>query len=301
MRVLVTGAGGYIGFAVASAFRRAGHEVIGLIRSAKHKNLLAKNEIVPLLANLQEPESYLSAAEQCEVWAHCAIDYTADAAVVDKTTLESFINLAKQTKLPRTLLYTSGVWVYGNCYPSVVNEAMPTNPLQLVRWRIKNEDFILNSSCNNLRSVIIRPGCVYGGKGSLTNYWFETAKAGTLKIIGDGSNHWSMIHQDDLARAYVLAAERELSDIVLNITDETIYNIMNVAQRISDMMGISSKIQTIDMEEAKSIVGAVTEGLLVNQAVSSERAKRLLSWCPRHTNFLNQLEQYYSAWQANQS
>ena len=35
MKVFITGATGYIGFSVASAYRRAGHEVWGLVRSGK--------------------------------------------------------------------------------------------------------------------------------------------------------------------------------------------------------------------------------------------------------------------------
>src|SRR5947208_1352599 len=41
MQVLVTGATGYIGFAVAAALRRAGHRVLGLARSEAKARRLA--------------------------------------------------------------------------------------------------------------------------------------------------------------------------------------------------------------------------------------------------------------------
>ena len=46
MNVFVTGSTGYIGAAVAAAFRRAGHRVFGLARSAEKAHALAREEIV---------------------------------------------------------------------------------------------------------------------------------------------------------------------------------------------------------------------------------------------------------------
>ncbi len=46
MRVLVTGATGYIGFNVAQAFRRHGHEVWGLVRSRDKANEYLRCELV---------------------------------------------------------------------------------------------------------------------------------------------------------------------------------------------------------------------------------------------------------------
>ena len=47
MRVFVTGATGYVGFAVATALRRAGHDVYGLTRAAAKVPQLARQEIRP--------------------------------------------------------------------------------------------------------------------------------------------------------------------------------------------------------------------------------------------------------------
>ncbi len=49
MRVFVMGATGYIGFQVAQAFRRAGHAVWGLTRNAGRRQMLASQEIVPVV------------------------------------------------------------------------------------------------------------------------------------------------------------------------------------------------------------------------------------------------------------
>ena len=48
MKVLVTGATGYIGGAAARALRRAGHVVHGLVRSSDKEAELLRSEIIPV-------------------------------------------------------------------------------------------------------------------------------------------------------------------------------------------------------------------------------------------------------------
>jgi NAD(P)-dependent dehydrogenase (short-subunit alcohol dehydrogenase family) len=49
-KVLILGAGGYIGEGIAIAFRRAGFKTYGVIRNEKKKLDLIKNEIIPIIA-----------------------------------------------------------------------------------------------------------------------------------------------------------------------------------------------------------------------------------------------------------
>ena len=91
MKVFVTGATGYVGFNVASAFRRAGHDVWGLVRSPEKSETLAMNEIHPVMGSMEQPQSYLSIAEECSVFIHAAFDMQADTVALDKTTVETML------------------------------------------------------------------------------------------------------------------------------------------------------------------------------------------------------------------
>jgi nucleoside-diphosphate-sugar epimerase len=56
MKVIIIGATGFIGMPAAQAFVRAGHIVYGVTRSQSNAAALAKEEIVPVVADSSTPE-----------------------------------------------------------------------------------------------------------------------------------------------------------------------------------------------------------------------------------------------------
>lgn len=297
MRVFVTGASGYIGNGVACAFRRAGHHVTGLVRSEKGADLLRRQEIVPVIGEMENPSSYLMLAEKAEVLVHCASDSSSNRVQHDWNTIENLIKAARSAPLPRTIIYTSGCWIYGNTHGSVVDEASPVNPLEIVKWRPKHEELVLQAESRHLRTLVIRPGCVYGGAGLLTSLLFAGAKKGAVSIVGDGKNHWSMVHIEDLARAYVLAAEKEISGVVLNVNDGTHLRLGEIAEKIAEHARIPGKVRNLSLKDAIKLYGHAAEGMHADQKISNERARRLLGWAPAHANFLDALPLYFASWQ----
>src|SRR5512143_225354 len=143
MKVFVTGATGHVGFHVALAFRRAGHHVLGLTRSEKGGARLDRHEIRPVIGSLQDPGSWKGAE---------------DAAA------------------PKTVVYTSGVWVYGQTGDGVADETTPLAPLPMSLSRVETEKRVLSAA--GVKGIVMRPGSVYGYGGSLTGMWFEGAAKG---------------------------------------------------------------------------------------------------------------------------
>src|SRR6266702_2157757 len=120
MQVFVTGATGYIGFAVAAALRRAGHRVWGLARSEAKARRLTQHEIDPVIGDLADPNTYLEVASDCAVLVHTAFDFT------------------------------SGAWVYGDTGDRMVDETTPPNPTRLVAWRPAHEQLVLQAAGGGL-------------------------------------------------------------------------------------------------------------------------------------------------------
>jgi len=298
MEIFLTGASGYLGLAVAQAFRRAGHRVSGLARSAASAETLMRHEVAPVLGSLETPERYHEAAARADVIAHLAVDYAADTAVRDEQTARALLGVAVEAQEPKRLLYTSGVWVYGDTGSAAADEARPLRPPRAVAWRPGVERLVLEAP--RVRGVVLRPGVVYGGRGGLTGMWFTGATAGELHIPGDGANRWAMVHVDDLAEAYVRAAEADLGGEVFNLSDGTTASLGQLAGAAGTAAGYRGALLTTPLAEAVAQLGPLAEALALDQRVSSERARRVLGWRPRHGGFVAEAITYFAAWRANQ-
>lgn len=282
MKIFVTGASGYIGNGVAKAFARAGHKVFGLVRSEAAAKELQKNEIRPALGSL---EHLPKEAKEAEVIIHCAYEN----GEKDKIAVNELLQIA-----PKTLVYTSGVWVYGN-RKETVDESSILEPLKISSWRPPLEEKVLKSKH---KSIVIRPGCVYGYHGGLIAMIFEAAAKGHLEIAGNGENHWQIVHVDDLAQLYVLAVEKGLNQIILNGTEHTPLKMKDFAEATAKLA--HTQAHYLPHPEALKKFGPLAEGLAVNQShISSQRAADLLGWRPRHNNLLSDLGHYWLAWKSS--
>ena len=300
MNVFVTGATGYIGGAVAAAFRRAGHRVFGLVRSSEKARSLAREEIVPVLGDLAAPESFLAVARGCDLFVHCASENSSATVVRDRAAIDTFLAASRDANAPRAFLYTSGVWVYGDTGGRTVDETSPLAPLDLARWRVEHEQLVLAAASRELRTLVLRPGCVYGGSGGLTVPWFASAVAGEVEMVGDGTNCWSTVHVDDVAEAYVLAAERAPGGEALNISDGTNPRVGEMVAAVAAAAGIPGRISQLEPEDAVERFGPLADGLEAHQKVANARAKAALGWHPRHASFVSEADLYFAAYRAHQ-
>jgi nucleoside-diphosphate-sugar epimerase len=321
MNVFVAGANGYVGFSVARAFRQAGHDVWGLTRSLDKARELVQNEIHPVLGDLRKPDEYQAVARKSDVLIHAARLRGDDAVSVHILTLRTIIEAAQAGSItpcgqagqevsdlksimegvhtdsnPRMVIFTSGTWVYGDTHGAVVDESAPLAPARKVAWRPEVERIVLQAP--GIRGIVLRPGIVYGhGRGS-TEAWFSGAHNKNLRIVGEGHNHWALVHVDDLAQAYLLAAESALAGEVLNVTDGSLLTVGEMADAVVQAAGYRGVIHKVPVAEAATFLGDEAEALAMDQMIDSGKAMRLLGWQPRHADFITDVEIQYAAWKA---
>jgi nucleoside-diphosphate-sugar epimerase len=299
MEVFVTGATGYVGWGVATAFRRAGHRVWGLTRSEAKARRLAQHEIRAVVGDLAEPKSYADVAARCGVLVHAAFEYSANGVAKDRAAVETLIEAGRRGVEPATLIFTSGVWVHGDTGDRTVDETTPPNPIALVAWRPAHEHLVLQAP--GVRGLVIRPGCLYGGPGGLTAPWFADASAGKPPtVVGDGRSRWAMVHVDDLADAYVRAGESGLSGEVFDVADRSHATALEMASAAARAAGYTEVIRPVPVAEARKALGGLADALALSQRVDAGKAGRLLGWQPRHGGFLDEADVYYGAWRAHQ-
>ncbi len=300
MQVFVTGATGYVGWSVATAFRRAGHRVWGLTRTEVKARRLAQQEIEPVVGEMGDPKTYADVAAECAVLIHAAFEYSANGVAKDKKAIDTLIEAGRRGARPKTLIFTSGAWVHGDTGDRMVDETTPLNPIKLVAWRPAHEQLVLQAS--GVRGLVIRPGCVYGGPGGLTAPWFADASAGKAPtVVDDGRSRWTMVHADDLADAYLRVGESGLGGEVFDISDRSRATVLEMATAAARAAGYRGEIRPVPLAEAAKRMGDFAEALALNQHVDARKAVRLLGWQPRHGGFPDEADLYYRAWRAHQA
>ena len=213
-RVLVLGATGYIGQAVVQALSLHGHRVQALLRPGSRAAGLLPAGVEVLRGDLADSSS-LSALVTPDVdvvlnLATPSGDLDADAAAT-----EALLEPLRGTG--RAFVYTSGVWVLGATHGRVADEASSTDPLDVVAYRPQVEQQVLAAAADGVRSVVVRPGVVHGRGGGIPEMLVSlAAKHGSGLIVGPAPVRWPMVHVDDLADLFVLAAERAEPGSVLH-------------------------------------------------------------------------------------
>jgi len=287
MKVFLTGATGYIGSAVADALLAAGHEVLALARSNENVKRLAEKLIQPWRGDLYNPETVATGAGAADGAIHCAFTTDANAPLADRAAAEAILDAYAGSGRP--FIYTSGVWVMGNTSKDA-DETAPLAPAPVVEWRAGVEKLVLAGAARNVRTVVIRPAVVYGRGGGLVNGFERSAREnGAALIVGNGENHWTFVHVDDLAGLYLLALEKAPPGTVLIAANGDPVRVRDVAEAASRAAGAGGRIHMVLADEAFLTMGPSVEGLVLDQRISGRRAQELLGWKPRHRSVLDEL------------
>src|SRR5437660_5409584 len=174
MKVFLTGGSGYIGSAVALALKKAGHDVLALVRSEAKGEALKKAGVKLAVGELGNPAGYAGAAWGRAAFVHVAQDWSAQGPELDRRTISSARDLLRG-QVGATFIYTSGCWVQGPT-DGVADESTPLRPAKAALWREPHEKLALEMAKDGIRSVVVRPGVVYGGaRGGIPSMFFGTA------------------------------------------------------------------------------------------------------------------------------
>jgi nucleoside-diphosphate-sugar epimerase len=276
MRVLITGATGYIGSAVASALKRAGQQVLALVRKAEQVDRMRALGYEAVLGDLQKPETFTMYLERCDAVVHAAFDYQQNGPAADQAAIEAIVRTHHSP-----FIYTSGVWVLGNTGGKLTDERTPLKPLDIVAWRPAVEKLAIRHPMG----MVVRPGCVYGGQGGLVGRMWQEAKAGAVSIVGDGTNRWSKVHREDLADLYLKLLDKRPLQQIYHATDGDESTMQQVAQAIVK----GGAVTRVPLEQAREKMGSFADALAVDQRVSSDKARRELQWWPKYS-FLRDIE-----------
>jgi nucleoside-diphosphate-sugar epimerase len=304
MRIFLTGATGYVGAAVLDALVRGGHDVTALVRNKEKARGVAKRGGHPAIGDLADPESYRAAAEAQDGYVHAAFDARSGrGAAIDRLVIDTILEAARRPRTAgataparRFVIYTSGVWVLGST-PDPATEDAPINPVQHVSWRPNHEQMIASANSDHLRTVIVRPGVVYGGGVGIVGDLFKSASNGLVRVVGDGNNHWPLVYDRDLADLYARLAVREDAAGVYHANDEGDERVNDIVSAIKPYLPVKPDVRHVPIDEARHKMGTYADALVLDQVVRSPRA-RALGWTPTLHSVAGNAARLLEEWRA---
>ena len=166
MKILVTGATGFIGGNLARELWRRGDHVQALIRPGSNQLAIRDTGIIPIEGDILDRQSVDSAVRGCEAVFHVAAAYTfwsKDRTNVARTNIQGTINVleaARRARVSRTV-YTSTVGTIGLPKQGPGDENTPLNP-ETLHGHYKNskhqaEQEALNISANDMPVIVVNP------------------------------------------------------------------------------------------------------------------------------------------------
>lgn len=294
MRIFLTGGTGYIGSALLDALTRAGHHVDALVRNSHKAAQVQHRGAQPVLGELAEPASYADAAAVSDGIIHAAYEYSPRGPELDKTALDALLAAAGASKTVRFFIYTSGVWVLGNS-PTPADETARVNPIELSAWRPAHEEQVLNAASARLRTVVVRPGIVYGGARGIVGDILKDAANSLIRVIGVGDNRWPLVYDRDLADLYLRLVENDEATGIFHANDEGDERVNEIVSAISEHAKTTPSVRHVPLAEARQKMGPYADALALDQVVRSPRA-RALGWLPSLKSVSGNAARLFDEW-----
>jgi len=209
MRVLVTGATGFVGSHLVEALRRRGHEVTALARSPRKAEALTSQGARVVAGDLYDAAALDRAAAGQDIVYHVAgVVAARDEAEflrANRDGTRNILDAAERSGNPRFVLVSSlaaaGPAPLG---APLTGRETPRPVTAYGRSKLAAEEMVRGSA---LRWSVIRPPIVYGPRDREILKIFRLARLHLAPVFGDGSQELSAVHASDLAEALVAAGE----------------------------------------------------------------------------------------------
>tara|TARA_Y100000590_G_scaffold194060_1_gene220511 strand:+ start:65 stop:943 length:879 start_codon:yes stop_codon:yes gene_type:complete len=237
MKVLVTGAGGFIGSNLSAKLISDGHEVYGII----HESPSEIDEIQIINADLVTNDFEIPDVK-FDVVFHlaAATPLVKDKKKQKRINYDGTVNLFNKIK-DKTgfIIYASGLGVFGNP-EGIVDEKTPIKPnTDFVKIRLDAQRFLENSCKeNNIGFSVCYFGDVYGNGSWFTEMIVKKLKSGMMKVPGKGDYDKGFIHVDDAVGILMTIAKNNLKDQSYVCVDSTSVTFKEFVDYTADKIGV---------------------------------------------------------------
>ena len=301
MKILVTGATGFIGRKLCLKLAKRGHQVVALCRNTSHPYLITHANITAIKGDILDTQSLMIAMQGCEQVYHTAAMaklWCRNPNDFYETNVTGTINVMEAARLTcvRRIVYTStcGVWGPTLKYPMTENDPRVVGfPIAYERTKYLAELEVNKFVEQGMDIVTVNPSRVFGEGPVTDSNSVSKMISGYLKgkwriIPGDGSQVSNYAYLDDVVDGHVLAMEKGITGnrYILGGEDRSFNEFFSILEKVSGkhlgMIRVPQKIIKFysHIEALKTAVTGLppvflpefADRILFNQKYSSQKA-----------------------------
>ena len=218
MRVLITGATGFIGGNFARELLKNGHIVSAIVRKTSNAESLRRAGAELIRADITDEESLGGIRRgDFDIAVHSAglVDFKNYAGMrrVNAKGTENVCRMAAGIGVKK-LVYISSVSVVSGNDSVPLSESLPYRASNIYgRSKLEAEKIAVGFRDRGLNTVILRPCMVYGeGEPHLLDKMLFLMKHRMLPLLGRGDAKWHLVYIGNLTAAMTLATEKDMLD-----------------------------------------------------------------------------------------
>lgn len=289
MRILVTGASGWIGSASVTELIAAGHHVLGLARTDAAAAKIEKLGAEAVRGSLDDLVGLRAAAAQAEGVVHLGYNHDFSqmgaAAQTDRAAIEAFAEVLEGSCGP--LLIASGTL---GLAPGKVGTERDT-PNVAAHPRVGNAAYTLSLSERGIRSMVVRFSPTVHGAGGDHGFVAVLARIarekGASAYIGDGLNRWPAVNRLDAGKLVRLAIDKAPAGSVLHAVAEEGIATSDIAGALGQFLQVP--LTSMRADRAGEHFGWLGTFFCADAPASSTLTRELLGWEPKHPTLLEDI------------
>jgi len=285
----VAGGTGVLGLAAVRLLLTRGHEVVATARSKAKADRLRALGAEPVFADILNRDGLEFALKGCGwVFNLTSVIPTKvrtrpeDWRRNDRVRTEGARNLTYAARAARVekYLHASVALVHGDHADAWVREDTPPTPGPELRSALEGEGIVQQAHVDGLPAVVLRPAAVYSGDAWHTRWLAGSLRSGRFRVPGAGGNFVSSVHADDVASAFLAAAERAEPGETYLVADDTPLTLRAWSEAWASAIEVAPPKAVAPFLARLALGRAAVEYVTLSLRVSNQKIRDRLAWAP---------------------